>query len=127
MLFTQHPFTVNFFLQNFIFKIVCTNLLLLLLLLLHDKRHQLDSLFVINVFLGSKSCPTTMDISGLRVTTRKIQDFPSFHVSLPHESSSSARCATATDSVCNKLDVFRRQIITLRCDITLPYKYYSAS
>jgi hypothetical protein len=80
---------------------------------LHDRRHQLDAIFVINVFLDSKSCPSTMDIIGLRVPTRKLRDFPLFHVSSSFTICPSGRCVTAANSVCNQLDVFRRQIATL--------------
>jgi hypothetical protein len=80
---------------------------------LRDRRHQLDAIFVINVLLGSKSCPSTMDIIGLRVPTRNLQDFPLFHVSSSYKQCPSGRCATAENSVYNQLDVFRRQIVTL--------------
>jgi hypothetical protein len=35
-------------------------LLVLNLRTLHDRRHQLDALFVIHIFLGPKSCPSNM-------------------------------------------------------------------
>jgi hypothetical protein len=69
--------------------------------------------------LGSKSCPYTMDNVGLRVPTRNLRDFSLVHVSLSYKNCPSARCATAANSVCNQLDVFRRQIVTLRFDIIL--------
>jgi hypothetical protein len=87
----------------------------------HERRHQLDEIFGINVSLGSKSCPSNMDIIGLRVSTRNLRDFPFFHVSSFCKICPSGRCATAVNSVCNQLDVFRRQIVTLRCDILLHY------
>jgi hypothetical protein len=34
-------------------------------------------------FLGSKSCPSSMDITGVRIVTQKLRDFPLFHVSPP--------------------------------------------
>jgi hypothetical protein len=74
---------------------------------------NLMQFFVINVFLGSKSCPSTLDIIGLRVPTRNLRDFPLFHVSSSYKNCPTARCATAANSVCNQLDVFRRQIVTL--------------
>jgi hypothetical protein len=80
---------------------------------LHEIRHQLDAIFVINFFLGSKCCPSTTDIIGLRVPTRNLQDFPLFHVSSSYTNCPSGRCVTAANSVCNQLDVFRRQIVTL--------------
>jgi hypothetical protein len=80
---------------------------------LHDRRHQLDATFVTNVFLGSKSCPSTIDIIGLRVPTRNLRDIPLFHVSSSYTNCPSGRCATVANSVYNHLDVFRRQIVTL--------------
>jgi hypothetical protein len=79
---------------------------------LHDGRHQLDELLVINVFLDSRSCPSTVDIIGLRVPTRNLRELPLFHVSPSSQNCPSARCATAANSVCNELDILRRQIVT---------------
>jgi hypothetical protein len=90
---------------------------------LHERRHQLDAIFAINVFLGSKPCPSTMDIIGLRIPTRNLRDFSLFHVSSSYTNCPSGRCATAANSVCNQLDVFRRQIVTLGCDIILLHYY----
>jgi hypothetical protein len=80
---------------------------------LHDRRHQLDAIFVINVLSGSKSCPSTMDIIGLRVSTRNLRDFSLLHVSSFYKNCPSGRCVTAANSICNQLDVFRRQIVIL--------------
>jgi hypothetical protein len=38
----------------------------------NERRRQLDAIFVINVFLGSKSWLSTMGIVGLRVPTRNL-------------------------------------------------------
>jgi hypothetical protein len=43
---------------------------------LRERRHWLDAIFVINVLLGSKSCPSTMDVIGLQVPTQNLRDFP---------------------------------------------------
>jgi hypothetical protein len=67
---------------------------------LHVRSHQLDALFVINVFLGSKSCASTVDIIGLRIPTRNLRDIPLFHISSSLKNCSYARCATAATSVC---------------------------
>jgi hypothetical protein len=80
---------------------------------LRERRHQLNAIFVINVSLGSKSCPSTMNIIGLRVPTRNLRDFSLFRVRSSYTNCPSARCATAANSVCYQLDVFRRQIFTL--------------
>jgi hypothetical protein len=64
-----------------------------------------------NVFLGSKSCPSATDIIGLDVPTRNLREFPLFHVS--PSSKNCPRSAAAANSVCKKLDIFRRQTIAL--------------
>jgi hypothetical protein len=84
---------------------------------LHDRRHQLDAVFVINVLLGSKSCPSitisTLDIIGLRGPTRNLRDFSLFYVSSYYKKCPSGRCVIAANSICNYMDVFRREFVTL--------------
>jgi hypothetical protein len=75
------------------------------------------------MFFGSKYCPTSIDITGLWVLTRKLRDCPLFHVSLFFKNCHTSGCATAGNSVRRDIDVFRRQIITLRF-YTIPYYYY---
>ena len=99
--------------------------MLMLLRVLHQRKYQLDAIFVISVFLGSKSCPSSMDIIGLPVSTRNPRDFPVLHVSTSFKNCSSATCATVTVSACSDLDVFRRQIITL--SHTLYYNYFNTT
>ena len=102
--------------------ILNVHLLLLLLLLLHDIRYQLDASFVINVLLGSKSCPSTLDIIGLRVPTRNLRDVSLFHVSSYYKNCPSGRCVTAANSICNHLDVLEGNLLHLvRCEILLHY------
>jgi hypothetical protein len=50
-------------------------IIIIIIIIINDIRHQFDSLFVINVFWGPKSCPFTMDIIGLRVPTRNLRGF----------------------------------------------------
>jgi hypothetical protein len=52
-------------------------------------------------------------IIGLRVPTRNLRDFSLFHVSSFYKDCPSGRCATAANSICKQVDVFRRQIVTL--------------
>jgi hypothetical protein len=59
----------------------------------------------------------------LEFPARNLRDFPLFRVSLYFKSCPSARCATAADSVCSDLDVFRRQIITVGLIVSL-VNYY---
>ena len=63
---------------------------------LHERRHQHDAIFVI-VFLGSKACPSTMDVICLRVPTRNLRDFSLFHVSSSYKNCPFGRCATAAN------------------------------
>jgi hypothetical protein len=80
---------------------------------LHDRRYQLVAIFVINVLLGYKSCPSTLNIIGLRVPTRNFRDFSLFHVSSYYKNCPSGRCVMAANSICNYIDVFRREFVTL--------------
>jgi hypothetical protein len=80
---------------------------------LRDRRHQLDAIFVINVLLGSKSCPSTLDIIGLRHPTRNLREFSLLHVSSYYKNCPSGRCVTAANSICNHMDVFSREFVTL--------------
>lgn len=47
------------------------------------RRIQIDAVLVINIFWGSKSCPSFMDIIDLRVPTWNLQHLHLFRVS-PH-------------------------------------------
>jgi hypothetical protein len=42
---------------------------------LSDGRCHLDALFLLNVFSGSKFCPTRLETVGLRVPNRSFRDF----------------------------------------------------
>jgi hypothetical protein len=77
-------------------------------------RRQIDPVFVINVFLGCKSCSSFMDIFNLRVPSPNLRGFPFFHVSTSFRRRLSARGATPTNSVFTDLDIFGRQISILR-------------
>jgi hypothetical protein len=47
---------------------------------LRKRRYHLDEIFPIQVYLGSKFCPSVLEIVGLRVPTRHFRDFPLFCV-----------------------------------------------
>jgi hypothetical protein len=80
-------------------------LLLLLLLLL--------AIFM-NISLGcSKSCPSSMDIIGLRVRTRNLPNSILLHVGSSSKNCLTARCTTGIISFCSNFCVLRRQIISL--------------
>jgi hypothetical protein len=44
---------------------------------LRMRRHRLDALFLTQVYLGFKFCPSVLEIVGLRVPGRYIRDFSS--------------------------------------------------
>jgi hypothetical protein len=46
---------------------------------LHERRDHLNALFLIQVYLGSKFCPSVLETVGLRVPTRHLRDFPLFY------------------------------------------------
>jgi hypothetical protein len=54
-----------------------------------------------------------LDIIGLRVPTRKLRDFSLFHVSPYYKNCPSGRCVAAANYICNNMDVFRREFVTL--------------
>jgi hypothetical protein len=74
---------------------------------LRKRRYHLDALFLIQVYLGSKLCPSVLETVGLRVPTRHLRDFPLFHVCPNFKSRPSARCASAANVVCRDFDFFR--------------------
>jgi hypothetical protein len=51
-------------------------------------------IFLIQVYLGSKFCPSVLETVGLRVPTRHLRDFPLFYV-CPTIKNYPARCASA--------------------------------
>jgi hypothetical protein len=98
-----------------------TLLLLLLLLLklklklhtLRTRRDRLDALFLLQVYFGSKFCPSVLEIVGLRVPARYIRDFALFNVCSSTKNCPSARCAAAANAVCKEVDVFgTRKVLT---------------
>ncbi|PNF32147.1 hypothetical protein B7P43_G02842 [Cryptotermes secundus] len=70
------------------------------------RRHRLDALFLIQVYFGSKFCPSALEIVGLRVPARYIRDFALFNVCSLFKNCPSARCAAAANVVCRDVDVF---------------------
>jgi hypothetical protein len=64
---------------------------------LNERKQETDAIFAI--FLFAKSCPCSMDITGLLVTCRKLRDLTSLHVCPSFKNPSSAKCATAASSI----------------------------
>jgi hypothetical protein len=80
---------------------------------LRKRRYHLDVLFLIQVYLGSKFCPSVLETVGLRVPTLHLRDFPLFCVCPAIKNCPSARCASAANVVCRHFDIFRRQNVLL--------------
>ena len=81
----------------------------------HERRHELDTVFVIKFFGPSKFFPSYMDIVGLRIPTFKLKTFSCFvliyHLNLSHLQIYQFGKFSAG------MFVFRRQIITVIFDI----------
>jgi hypothetical protein len=77
------------------------------------RRHHLDALFLIQVCLGSKFCPSVLEIAGLRVPLRYIRDLALFNVCSSSKNCPSARCASDANVVCRDVDVFGAKNVLL--------------
>jgi hypothetical protein len=66
---------------------------------LSDRRCHLDDLFFLNVYNGSKFCPTLLETVGLRVPNRNCRYFKSFHVDLNRRNCPSTRCASMANAI----------------------------
>jgi hypothetical protein len=77
------------------------------------RRHHLDALFLIYVYLDSKFCPTVLETVRLRVPVWCIGDFALFNVCSSYKNCPSAGCASAADVVCRDVDVFGAKNVPL--------------
>jgi hypothetical protein len=77
------------------------------------RRHRLDALLPIQIYLGSKFCPSALVIVGLQVPARYIRDFTSFDVCSTFKNCPSARCASVANVVCRDVDVFGARNVPL--------------
>jgi hypothetical protein len=80
---------------------------------LPKRRDHFNALFLIQVYLGSKFCPSVLETVGLRVPTRHLRDFSLFYVCPTIKNCPSARWASAANVVCRDSDVFRRYNVSL--------------
>jgi hypothetical protein len=76
---------------------------------LRKRRYHLDALFLIEVYLGSRFCPSVLETVDLRVPTRHVRVFPLLYVCPAIKHRPSARCTSAANVVCRDFDIFRRQ------------------
>jgi hypothetical protein len=75
---------------------------------LRIRRHRLDALLFIQVYIGLIFCPSVLEIVGLRVPARYIRDFALFNVC-----SSCKNCPSAASIVCRDFDVFEVRNVRL--------------
>jgi hypothetical protein len=81
--------------------------------ILHTRRHRLDELFLIQVFLGSKFWPSVLEIVGHRVPSRYIRDFALSSVFFSCKNCSSAKCVSTARIVCRGVGPFRAKNVLL--------------
>jgi hypothetical protein len=91
---------------------------------LRMRRHRLDVLFLIKIYLGFKICPSVLEIVGLRVPARYSRDFASFNVCSSYKNCPSARCASAANVVCRDVDVFGAENVLINQFFNMLYCYY---
>jgi hypothetical protein len=75
--------------------------------------HVLDGLFLIQVYVGPKYCPSVLEIVGHRDPSRYIRDSDLFDVCSSSKNCPSARCASAANIVCINIDVFGAKNVLL--------------
>jgi hypothetical protein len=76
------------------------------------RRHRLDALFLIQVYLGSKFWPSVLEIAGLPVPARHIR-LCMFNVCSSCKNCPSSRCASAANVVCRDADIFGARNVLL--------------
>jgi hypothetical protein len=69
---------------------------------LHIRCRHFNNLFLINVFSGTKYCPSVFETVGIRVLTRKIRNFTTFSCSFSH--CPSARRVSVANVACKYTD-----------------------
>jgi hypothetical protein len=79
---------------------------------LRMRRHRLDALFLIQVYLCSKFCPSDLEIVALRVPARNIRDFALFGAARRVNTVLSAKYASADIVVSMELTCSGRRILS---------------
>jgi len=95
---------------------------------LHDRQQYFDRIIVLYMMFlflerGSKSCPPSMEITGVLVFTRNLPEFLCFTSVHLSKNRPSARCVTAANSVVSDFYVFRKQLIELLNNIAILLRY----
>jgi hypothetical protein len=78
---------------------------------LRKMRYQLDALFLVQFYLGSKFCLSLLNTSGLRVRGQNIRDFSLSCPTSKHFPS--AGCTSAVHVVCKDAHVFETKAVFL--------------
>jgi hypothetical protein len=97
-------------------KSITATLFALEVLKLHTlpmRRHHLNALFLIQVYHGSKFCPSVLEIACLGVPARYIRDFALFNVCSSSKNCPSARCTSAANVVYRNFGIFGAKNILL--------------
>jgi hypothetical protein len=81
-----------------------------------NKRRHFEALFVINVFIGTKCCPSVLETVDIRDPTRNIRNFSMFSCSFSHCPSS--RRVSAANAVCICTDIFSNACLKVKSLIT---------
>jgi hypothetical protein len=80
---------------------------------LSDRRCHLDALFLLNIYSGSKFCPTLLETVGLRVQNRNVRDFKLFLVDLNRRNCPSARCTSAANAISRHTCIFNGRSVLI--------------
>jgi hypothetical protein len=81
---------------------------------LRKRRQHFDALFIVQVYLGFKSCAYLLENISLRVPPSSLRDFQLFGVCASNKHCPSARCAYAANAVGKDLDIFAVGAVSLR-------------
>jgi hypothetical protein len=75
-------------------------------------RRHFDALFLLNIFSGTKHCPSVLETVGIRVPSRNIRNFTMFSCSFSQ--CPSARSVSAANAVCKSTDIFSKSYLSLK-------------
>jgi hypothetical protein len=70
-------------------------------------------IFSVNFYNGFKFCPSFLEAVGISVSIPNFRDFPVFAVGFSFEIYPFAGCASAGNTVCKDIDVYRKQLVTI--------------
>jgi hypothetical protein len=90
---------------------------------LRMRRHRLDALFLTQVYIDFKFCPSALQIVGLQVPCRYIRDIVLFSVWFSCKNCPSVRCASTANVVSETLAYSEPETFTLIIFI-ICYNYY---